>query len=442
MTYVKVEIDQEKNRISVKNNGKGIPIQVHKEYDIYIPELIFGHLLTSSNYDDNDKKVTGGRNGYGAKLTNIFSKIFIVETADLKLKKYFKQVYKNNMSHKGSPEIKESKTEEFTCITFEPDLAKFKMERLDDDIVALMIKRVYDLAGVTPTEVKVFLNDKQIKIKNFSAYIDMFLQSATDEDRELPKVFDIPHERWEIGVSLSDGQFQQVSYVNSISTSKGGTHVNYVTEKIVDHVLEVIKKKNKNLNIKGHNVKQHIWIFVNCLIENPSFDSQTKENMTLKSSSFGSSFSLSEKFLKDVIKTGIVDHCVSFAKAREELKMTKQLNAGSRKTGRLLGIPKLDDANNAGTKNSHFCTLILTEGDSAKSLAMAGIEIVGRDNFGVFPLKGKLLNVREAKNLQITNNEEIQNLIKILGLQVGKQYEETKNLRYSSIMIMTDQGNN
>jgi DNA topoisomerase-2 len=178
------------------------------------------------------------------------------------------------------------------------------------------------------------------------------------------------------------------------------------------------------------------------LIENPSFDSQTKENMTLKSSSFGSSFSLSEKFLKDVIKTGIVDHCVSFAKAREELKMTKQLNAGSRKTGRLLGIPKLDDANNAGTKNSHFCTLILTEGDSAKSLAMAGIEIVGRDNFGVFPLKGKLLNVREAKNLQITNNEEIQNLIKILGLQVGKQYEETKNLRYSSIMIMTDQGNN
>jgi DNA topoisomerase II len=207
----------------------------------------------------------------------------------------------------------------------------------------------------------------------------------------------------------------------------------------VNYVLESIQKKNKKLTIKSHNVKQHLWIFVNCLIENPSFDSQTKENMTLKPSSFGSSFEFSEKFLKDVIKTGIVDHCVSFAKAREELKMTKQLNAGGKKTGRLLGIPKLDDANNAGTRNSHLCTLILTEGDSAKSLAMSGIEIVGRDNFGVFPLRGKLLNVREATNLQITNNEEIQNLIKILGLQVGKTYEEVKNLRYGSIMIMTDQ---
>lgn len=441
MTYVKVWIDQENNRITVRNNGKGIPVEIHKEYDMYVPELIFGHLLTSSNYNDDEKKVTGGRNGYGAKLTNIFSKLFMVETADLNKKRHFKQTYKNNMSVKSAPEVKEGYSkEEFTQITFEPDLAKFKMTRLDEDIIALMTKRVYDLAGVTPTAVKVYLNDKKIDVKNFSSYVDMYLSTtSTDEEREVPKVFDNPHERWEVAVSLSDGQFQQVSYVNSISTSKGGTHVNYVTEKVVNYVLESIQKKNKKLTIKSHNVKQHLWIFVNCLIENPSFDSQTKENMTLKPSSFGSSFDFSEKFLKDVIKTGIVDHCVSFAKAREELKMTKQLNAGGKKTGRLLGIPKLDDANNAGTKNSHLCTLILTEGDSAKSLAMSGIEIVGRDNFGVFPLRGKLLNVREANNIQITNNEEIQNLIKILGLQVGKTYEEVKNLRYGSIMIMTDQ---
>lgn len=439
MSYIRVTIDKEKNRISVKNNGRGIPIQIHKEYDIYIPELIFGHLLTSSNYDDNEKKVTGGRNGYGAKLTNIFSKQFIVETADAKAKKYFKQVYKNNMSHKGAPEIKDYNKEEFTCITFEPDLAKFKMERLDEDIVALMTKRVYDMAGVTPAEVKVYLNDKRIEIKNFNAYIDMYLNSA-DQEEVQTKVYEKPDERWEVAVALSEGQFQQVSYVNAISTSKGGTHVNYVTEKIVDHVLDAINKKNKkSLNIKAHNVKQHLWIFVNCLIENPSFDSQTKENMTLKSSLFGSSFDLPDKFLKEVIRTGIVDHCLEYAKTRNELKMTKQLNAGSRKTGRLLGIPKLEDANNAGTKSSHNCTLILTEGDSAKSLAMAGVEVVGRDNFGVFPLKGKLLNVREAKTNQITNNDEIQNLIKILGLQVGKSYEEVKNLRYGSIMIMTDQ---
>jgi DNA topoisomerase-2 len=437
MTFIKVNIDQENNRISVKNDGAGIPIQIHKEYNIYIPELIFGHLLTSSNYDDDDKKVTGGRNGYGAKLTNIFSKTFTVETADSKSKKIFKQVYRNNMSSNSSPEINPYNKDDFTCITFEPDLSKFKMSKLDDDIVSLMMKRVYDLAGVTTSKVKVFLNDKKLDVKDFYSYLDMFLDA--DQDRQYKVVFEKPHERWEIGVALSEGQFQQVSYVNAISTSKGGTHVNFVTDKIVQHIQDNLAKKHSKLNIKPHNIKSHLWIFVNCLVENPTFDSQTKENMTLKSSSFGSAFDLSDKFLKEVLKLGILDHVVKFAQTREELKMTKQLNTGGGKKARLQGIPKLEDANDAGTRNSHNCTLILTEGDSAKSLAMAGIEIVGRDNFGVFPLKGKLLNVRDANVGQITRNDEIQNLIKILGLQVGKGYEDIKSLRYGSIMIMTDQ---
>jgi DNA topoisomerase-2 len=172
---------------------------------------------------------------------------------------------------------------------------------------------------------------------------------------------------------------------------------------------------------------------------NPSFDSQTKETLTLKSSSFGSTCELSDKFLKEVIKTRVVEHVVNFAKTREDLKLMKNLNAGGKKANRLFGIPKLEDANKAGTRDSQDCTLILTEGDSAKSLAMAGIEVVGRDQFGVFPLKGKLLNVRDATNNQILGNEEIQNLFKIIGLQLGKVYSTNKELRYGSIMIMTDQ---
>jgi DNA topoisomerase-2 len=437
MTFIKVTIDQENNKISVKNDGAGIPIQIHKEYDIYIPELIFGHLLTSSNYDDDDKKVVGGRNGYGAKLTNIFSKTFVVETADSKTKKIFKQTYKNNMSSKSNPEINSYNKDDFTCITFEPDLARFKMDKLDDDIVSLMMKRVYDMAGVTTSKVKVYLNEKKLEVKDFYTYIDMFLDA--DEDRQYKLVFEKPHERWEIGVVLSEGQFQQVSYSNAISTSKGGTHVNYVTEKIVTHIQESIAKKHSKLNIKPHNIRNHLWVFVNCLIENPTFDSQTKEFMTLKAPAFGSTFEFSEKFLKEVVKLGVIDHVVKFAQTREELKMTKQLNTGGGKKARLQGITKLEDANDAGTRNSHNCTLILTEGDSAKSLAMAGIEVVGRDNFGVFPLKGKMLNVRDANVKSITGNDEIQNIIKILGLQVGKSYEEIKSLRYGSIMIMTDQ---
>ena len=99
----------------------------------------------------------------------------------------------------------------------------------------------------------------------------------------------------------------------------------------------------------------------------------------------------------------------------------------------------LEDANKAGTKESENCTLILTEGDSAKGTAMSGLEVVGRDHYGVFPLKGKLLNVREANTEKLKKNAEVHNILKILGLQIGKKYENVKSLRYGSIMIMADQ---
>ena len=89
MTMIKVTIDTDSNKITVWNNGKSIPVEMHKKEQVYIPELIFGHLLTSSNYDDSIKKVTGGRNGYGAKLANIFSKTFKVVVADTKQKKKY-----------------------------------------------------------------------------------------------------------------------------------------------------------------------------------------------------------------------------------------------------------------------------------------------------------------------------------------------------------------
>lgn len=158
--------------------------------------------------------------------------------------------------------------------------------------------------------------------------------------------------------------------------------------------------------IKPHHIKSNLWIFVNCLIENPAFDSQTKENLGTKASNFGSKIELTEKFMKGILDSGVVESILSVAKAKEEAKMAKQLGPG-RKKAKLIGIPKLEDANDAGTRNAANCTIILTEGDSAKSLALAGIEIVGRDKYGVFPLKGKLLNVREATNKQIMENAEI-----------------------------------
>ncbi|XP_056627935.1 DNA topoisomerase 2-alpha [Triplophysa dalaica] len=441
MNCIKVNIDPENNSISVWNNGKGIPVVEHKVEKVYVPALIFGQLLTSSNYDDEQKKVTGGRNGYGAKLCNIFSTQFTVETACRESKNCFKQSWFNNMGRAGECKIKPFNGEDYTCITFQPDLAKFKMQALDKDTVALLTRRAYDIAG-SSKGVKVFLNGKKLPITGFRSYVDLYLKDKVDEmGSALTIVHENANERWEVCLTLSDKGFQQVSFVNSIATTKGGRHVDYVADQIVSKLIEVVKKKNKaGVTVKPFQVKNHMWLFVNCLIENPSFDSQTKENMTLQQKSFGSGCSLSEKFVKQANSCGIVESIMNWVKFKAQTQLNKKCSAV--KHTKIKGVPKLDDANDAGGKNSSTCTLILTEGDSAKTLAVSGLGVVGRDRYGIFPLRGKMLNVREASHKQIMENAEINNIIKILGLQYRKNYsdpESLKTLRYGKLMIMTDQ---
>ena len=438
-----IRVDISPKRISIFNNGRGIPIKIHNTYNIYVPELIFGHLLTSSNYNDNEKKITGGRNGFGAKLTNVFSKLFIVETADKKVKKKFKIEYSNNMTKHKDAEIEKYEGEDFTRVTFEPDFKKFKMTELDNDIISLLKKRVYDVAGTSPSRIKVFLNDKRININNFKDYVDLYIKGKYfDEETkvEYPKIEVNSTERWEVIFSMTDGAFQQVSFVNGICTSKGGTHVNYIIDQIIERIADTIKKKAKEIKLNNNQIKQNIWIFLNCKIENPSFDSQTKETLTSKVSNFGSECIIKEKYIKEILKSNIVTNIIEYGKAKAKVKLHKALTSTVKKSARLLGIEKLEDANLAGTKDFEKCTLILTEGDSAKSLAMAGIEVVGRDYYGCFPLRGKVLNVRGAKDSQIIKNEEIQNVIKILGLKMGMDYsQDLKGMRYGHLLIMTDQ---
>ncbi|KAM0687539.1 DNA topoisomerase 2 [Conglomerata obtusa] len=432
MQVIKVDIDQENNIISVFNDGKGIPIVLHKKENVYIPELIFGQLLTSSNYDDDEKKVTGGRNGYGAKLCNIFSKEFIIETADGKKK--YRQVFSNNMSDKEEPEIEKYSGLQYTKIIFKPDLKRFGMSKLDDDVVSLLKKRVFDLSGIVK-KIKVYLNEERLEIRSFVDYCKLYLKNDEEEPNNL--IHTVVNNRWEIVFIPSEEQFQQVSFVNSISTIKGGTHVNHVLDQLIEPIIEFIKKKEKGLIVKPLQVKSNIFLFVNCLIENPSFDSQTKENLTLNAKNFGSKCTPIDDLLKNILKSSIfIEKIVGFAKAKQSAQLKKTDGV---KTSRLTGIPKLDDANMAGTKNSQRCTLILTEGDSAKALAVSGLSVVGRDLYGVFPLRGKLLNVREANHKQIMDNNEIGAIKKILGLQHGKEYSSTESLRYGHIMIMTDQ---
>ena len=441
MDTIKVNITPK--RITIFNNGKGIPIKIHNTYNIYVPELIFGHLLTSSNYNDNERKITGGRNGFGAKLTNVFSKLFIVETADKKVKKKYKIEYSDNMTKHKEAEIEKYEGEDYTRVTFEPDFRKFKMTELDSDIISLLKKRVYDVAGTSPTRIQVFLNDKKINVNNFKDYVDLYIKDKYfDEEAkvEYPKIEANSSERWEVIFSMTDGSFQQVSFVNGICTSKGGTHVNYIIDQIIERIADTIKKKAKDIKLNNNQIKQNIWVFLNCKIENPSFDSQTKETLTSKVSNFGSECVIKEKFIKEILKSNIVTNIIEYGKAKAKVKLHRALTSTGKKASRLLGIEKLEDANLAGTKDFQKCTLILTEGDSAKSLAMAGIEVVGRDYYGCFPLRGKVLNVRGAKDSQIIKNEEIQNVIKILGLKMGMDYsQDLKGMRYGHLLIMTDQ---
>uniref|UniRef100_A0A8C7FBR4 DNA topoisomerase 2 n=1 Tax=Oncorhynchus kisutch TaxID=8019 RepID=A0A8C7FBR4_ONCKI len=456
MSTIKISIDPESNTITIWNNGKGIPVVEHKDEKMYVPALIFGHLLTSSNYDDEQKKVTGGRNGYGAKLCNIFSTKFTVETACKEYKHSFKQTWQNNMGKTSDPKIKFFDGDDFTCVTFQPDLSKFKMEKLDKDIVALLTKRAYDIAG-SCKGVKVMLNGKKLPVTGFRSYVDLYVKDKLDEVGVALKVVnESVNERWEVCLTMSEKGFQQISFVNSIATTKVTSpqgiivhfngihileHIDYVVDQIVAKLIEVVKKKNKaGVSVKPFQVKNHIWVFVNALIENPTFDSQTKENMTLQTKSFGSKCPLSEKFIRAATNCGIVESILNWVKFKAQTQLNKKCS--SVKYSKIKGIPKLDDANDAGGKHSSECTLILTEGDSAKSLAVSGLGVIGRDRYGVFPLRGKILNVREATHKQIMENAEINNIIKIVGLQYKKSYddpESLRSLRYGKIMIMTDQ---
>jgi DNA topoisomerase-2 len=432
-TVIKITIDEETGIISVLNDGDGIPVVEHPEKKIMIPELIFGQLLTSSNYDKTKKKTWGGKNGYGSKVCNIYSTMFEVETVDHRRGKKFKQVWRNNMSEpEKKAKVTDCKGKAYTKITFLPEYSRFGMpDGLKGDVIDIIRKRAYDIAGCSPRDVGVYFNGNKLQVKDFSEYVEKYI----GKQKDVKRVYEKPNEFWEIVACASpDGNHRQVSLVNGICTINGGKHVDYITNKICKDLVAKVNGKAKTGGIKPNHVKNNLWVFINSLIVNPSFSSQTKEALTTPVANFGSKCELSDDFIKKLAKTEIADRAKLMKSFHDKSGLSK---TDGKKTKSIRGIPKLDDANWAGTAKSHECTLILTEGDSAKALVISGLSVVGRDKYGVFPLRGKLLNVREASDKQITGNAEIQNIKKILGLQQGTK--SIKDLRYGKVLILTDQ---
>jgi DNA topoisomerase-2 len=435
VTCIDISI-QSDGTIVMINDGNGIDVAQHPEYKIWIPELIFGHLRTSTNYDKTEKKIVGGKNGFGFKLVLIWSTFGSIETVDHVRGLKYTQEFKNNLDEICKPVITKCKTKPYTKITFKPDYKRLGIQGLTPDLIALLKKRVYDVAAVTDKSLKVKYNSNLIPVKNFQQYIDMYIGDKNDT----PRVYEDNGERWEYAVALTpSNEFIQVSFVNGIHTAKGGKHVEYILNQITRKLCEYIEKKKKT-KVNPNTIKEQLILFIRCDIENPAFDSQTKDFMNTPSSKFGSKCEVSDKFIEKVAKMGVMDAACALTEVKEN-KAAKKTDGA--KTKSIRGIPKLTDANWAGTEKSKDCTIIFCEGDSAKAGIISGLSSEDRNIIGVYPMKGKILNVRGENIKKISENKEIAEIKKILGLETGKNYKTIedvhKNLRYGKVLFMTDQ---
>ena len=433
---IEITVDKETGVITMMNDGNGVDVAKHPDNDLWIPEMIFGHLRTSTNYDKNEKKIVGGKNGFGFKLVLIYSKWGEVETVDhIRGKKYI-QRFENNLTDILKPKVSKSKSKPYTKVSWLPDYARFGIEKLSDDIFNLFKKRTFDIGVVTDKSVRVKFNGKSVPNKSFEQYMDIYIGPKTETER----VYECTHDRWEIGACLSPlDEFTQVSYVNGVNTSKGGKHIDNILNQIVKKMILYIEKK-KRIKVKPATIKEQLMLFVNCVIENPSFDSQTKDCMNTPLSKWGSKCEISDKFIDKLAKMGVMDNAI----ASNQIKETKAAKkTDGKKTRNIRGIPKYMGANWAGGHKSEQCTLILCEGDSAKAGIVSGLSKEDRNFIGVYPMKGKLFNVRGENQKKINDNKEIIEIKQILGLETNKEYKTVedmnKSLRFGYILFMTDQ---
>ena len=435
VSNIEITIDDD-GTITMLNDGNGIDVAEHPEHKMWIPEMIFGHLRTSTNYDKTEKKIVGGKNGFGFKLVLIWSTYGSVETVDHIRGLKYKQEFKNNLDEICKPSITKCKNKPYTKITFKPDYKRLGIHGLTPDIIALLKKRTYDIAAVTDKTIKVKYNGELVPVKNFEQYMNMYIGDKS----ETPRVYEENGQRWEYGVALTPtNEFAQVSFVNGIHTAKGGKHVEYILNQITRKLGEFIEKKKK-VKVNPNTIKEQLILFLRCDIENPAFDSQTKDYMNTPSSKFGSKCDVSDKFIEKIAKMGVMDAALQLTEVKEN-KAAKKTDGVKSKTVR--GIPKLTDANWAGTEKSKDCIIIFCEGDSAKAGIISGLSSEDRNIIGVYPMKGKILNVRGEPVKKISENKEIAEIKKILGLETGKKYNTIEdvynNLRYGKVLFMTDQ---
>jgi DNA topoisomerase-2 len=425
-TFIKIYADVETGIISICNDGLTIPVEKSNDENGWIPEMIFSQLLSSSNYNDCENRETVGKNGIGCKAVNITSSLFKIECVDTKNQKKYTQSWENNMTIRREPKISSKKCKNgFTKISWLPDANFFKLS-LTNDLVGLFKKIACQTSMYC--KVRVYFNDELLKIHDFKDYIQLF-----------PNVSDFVYINTpdsEVLVQISKDDFSSSSFVNGIETKLNGVHVDVW----YDAILKEVVSKYKNITIK--DVKNIFKIHVCCRLSNPEFTSQSKDKLSFPKPKV----IIKPSQIKNILNlNGLVEYIEYVGKTKEN----GYLKNIEKKTKTFKKIEGYDPANFKGSKKSKQCCLILSEGLSAKTFAVKGIKqslfgLSGRDYFGILPLRGCLLNVRNASALQTSKNSEITNLIHILGLKIGVDYTNDVNfntLNYGKVMLLCDSDN-
>lgn len=416
LNTIKVDIDRASSRITIWDNG-GIPVVKNTEHDEWIPEMVFSNLKAGSNFDDSEDRSWAGTNGVGSTLTNIYSKEFRISTCDGK--NHFVQTFSNNMRERTEPVIKRAKANH-TEISYVTDLEKFGMSEIDDDHFKMIEKRIYDLAACN-SSLKIYFNGSLVNLNSFEDYIKLYTSEYFVEAKK--------DRTWSIGIALSQNGFQQVSFANATETYDGGTHVDYVMNQIIVQMREFFMKKHKT-DIKPSELKQHMFLFLDSTVINPSFSSQTKEKLITEPKDFGTTFEVSSKLIQSILKSEIVNSVLDWIQQKknaEDSKLQRELNKKLNK----IKVEKLIDAKG---KDRWKYSIGLFEGDSAIS---AFRKYRTPESMGAFALKGKFVNVSELTNQKLVQNAEAVNLMAAIGLKLGQQVD-VRDLRYGRVLIFTD----
>lgn len=441
-TKIWIDIDPHTGVTSIKNNGSGIPIIKHERANMYIPEMIFCKLISGSHFDDNLKRKSSGRNGYGAKLTNAFSDEFIVETVDIERKLKFYQKHYDGMTGRDEPIIKPlKKKEEYTKITWKPTFSRFGISGYNNAHLQKMHMMAYQSAMITGVDV--IFNGQEIFIPSLQDYTKLIYPSQNSmtfesEDSETVLIEKNPED---------DDEFEHCCYVNGIQTQDGGVHLDKWSEAIFKPLLDVVNNKlskgDAGIKLTTKDLKSRFILFLKCTLINPSFDSQTKTRLNAP---MPTTESPTTKQLKEILGWPVIDYMT----VKLDQKTRILISGAGSKRGKFKCIPKLTDATAiagavVGKKASVNCSLFLTEGDSAKTFVIKGMNAIdgGSEHNGAMPLKGKILNARKHSAEKMLKNAEIQNIINAIGLKTDVDYTNDDNfltLRYQNkIIIAADQ---